>query len=141
MYSSSEVERAGCAWLVGGSAEETGERERAPTIVVVPGFGSDSSVHLVGRGERWCIAGQLIPDGDALLDRFSRLSVAVDTANRLVASRTDSSLCVHAQRGLAVHLPRSRSYFCATNAALRFEKPLIDRRKNEESLCVRWRSE
>ena len=40
--------------------------ERAPTIIVVPGFESDSSVHSVGRGERWCIARQLILARDSV---------------------------------------------------------------------------
>lgn len=55
--------------------------ERAPTIIVVPGFESDSSVHSVGRGERWCIARQLILG--TVLRSFSPLSVAVDTVDRL----------------------------------------------------------
>lgn len=66
-------------------------------IIVVPGFELDSSVHLVGRGERWCIARQLILDSVASSDRFSSLSVAVHTANRLAALRFDFHLYVLAE--------------------------------------------
>lgn len=107
---------------------ETCKWERAPTTVVVPGFESDSSVHLVGKGERWCIVRQLILDSVAIVSfccqwiqycgSFSCFAIRFS----LMRVRTTETIAI---------LPNT-TLSSKTNAALQFENLLIDHRKSQD---------